>query len=244
MTISMNDSDENLETPEAAGGAFADALTWLRMLIMPVVAFLIWKGWQPVDAGGIDLGLTLLASVLFAIAAITDVFDDFLGGNERSIHRRFGYLDDVADTVLVVGTLAALLFVVARAEFLHWTFMIPAVILIGREVVVGLFKGFELSRYILPNTLLSNLKSGLSMLATCLLLASPWLQTWFDKFRAGENQVAEVFAATSPGVWIAGEITLWVAAVLSIATAVAIFRLDFSDIDIETDDSSNTGDAE
>jgi len=53
------------------------------------------------------LSLTLLASTLFAIAAFTDIFDDFLGGNERSIHRRFGYLDDIADTVLVVGTLAA-----------------------------------------------------------------------------------------------------------------------------------------
>ena len=127
----MNNSDENIDTPEAAGGAFADSLTWLRMLIMPVIAFLIWKGWQPVESGGIDLGLTLLASALFAIAAITDIFDDFLGGNKRSVHRRFGYLDDVADTVLIVGTLAALLFVVARAEFLHWPFLIPAVILIG-----------------------------------------------------------------------------------------------------------------
>jgi phosphatidylglycerophosphate synthase len=243
MTISMNDSDENIDSPEAAGGAFADALTWLRMLLMPVVVFLIWKGWQPVEAGGIDLGLTILASVLFAIAAITDIFDDFMGGNERSIHRRFGYLDDVADTVLVVGTLAALLFVVARANFLSWTFMIPAVILIGREVVVGLLKGFELSRYILPDTRLSNWKSGLSMLATCLLLASPWLQTWFDKIRAGEAHVAEVFATTSPWVWIAGEVCLWIAALLSVVTAIAIFRMDFSESAIEPEVVKNTGDA-
>ena len=94
MTTSMN-SDDNIDNPKAAGGAFADALTWLRMLLMPIVAFLVWKGWQPVDAGGIDLSLTLLASALFAIAAFTDIFDDFLGGNERSVHRRFGYLDDI-----------------------------------------------------------------------------------------------------------------------------------------------------
>jgi len=102
-------------------------------------AFLIWKAWQPVDAGGIDLSLTLLASALFIVAALTDVFDDFFGGNEKSVHRRFGYLDDVADTVLVVGTLAALLFVVNRAGYMSWVFLVPAVILIGREILVGLF---------------------------------------------------------------------------------------------------------
>jgi len=96
MTTSTN--DDIIDTPEEAGGAFADALTFLRIMLMPLIAFLIWKGWQPVAAGGIDLGLTLLASALFCIAALTDIFDDFLGGNERSIYRRFGFLDDIADT--------------------------------------------------------------------------------------------------------------------------------------------------
>ncbi|MEP3653604.1 MAG: CDP-alcohol phosphatidyltransferase family protein [Litorimonas sp.] len=221
-------TDDAIESPKAAGGAFADALTWLRILIMPLVAFLIWKGWQPVDMGGIDLGLTLLASALFAIGALTDIFDDFLGGNERSVHRRYGYLDDVADTVLVVGTLLALLFVVHRAGLMSWLFLVPAVVLIGREIFVGLFKGFELSRYYLPDTLLSNLKSGLSMLATCLLLASPWLQSWIDRMMAGEDKVAEIFATSSPAIWIAGMLILWVAAILSVVTAVGLFRTDFT----------------
>jgi len=221
-------TDDTVDSPKAVGGAFADALTWLRILIMPLVAFLIWKGWQPVDAGGIDLGLTLLASVLFAIGALTDIFDDFLGGNERSIYRRFGYLDDIADTVLVVGTLSALIFVVNRAGIMSWVFLVPAAVLIGREILVGLFKGFELSRYYFPDTLLSNLKSGLSMLATCLLLASPWLQLWIDRMMAGEDKIAEVFATSSPGVWIAGQVILWIAAVLSVITGIGLFRTDVS----------------
>lgn len=221
-------TDDALDSPKAVGGAFADALTWLRILIMPLVAFLIWKGWQPVEAGGIDLGLTLLASALFAIGALTDIFDDFLGGNERSIHRRFGYLDDVADTVLVVGTLLALLFVVNRAGLMSWHFFVPAAVLIGREVFVGLFKGYELSRYYFPDTLLSNLKSGLSMLATCLLLASPWLQVWIDRIMTDEAKVDETFATASPAVWITGMVILWVAAILSIVTAVVLFRTDLN----------------
>ncbi len=221
-------TDDSIDSPKAAGGAFADALTLLRIMIMPLVAFLIWKGWQPVDAGGIDVGLTLLASALFAIGALTDIFDDFLGGNERSVHRRFGYLDDVADTVLVVGTLLALLYVVHRAGLMSWLLLVPAAILIGRELIVGLFKGYELSRFYFPDSLLSNFKSGLSMLATCLLLASPWLQSWVDRMMAGEDKVAEVFATSSPMIWIAGQLILWAAAILSVITAVGIFRTDFS----------------
>jgi len=198
MTTSTN-SDDNIQSVKAAGGAFADALTWLRMLLMPLVVFLVWKGWQPVEAGGIDMPLTLLASALFAIAAFTDIFDDFLGGNSRSLHRRFGYLD-----------------------------LTPVVILIGREIIVGLLKGFELSRYVLPNTLMSNLKSGLSMLGTCLLLASPWLQVWIDRLRADVENVAGTFAEASPIVWVTGEVILWIAALFSILSAIALFKADFS----------------
>jgi len=221
-------TEDTLESPKAVGGAFADALTWLRILIMPLVAFLIWKGWQPFEAGGIDIGLTVLASTLFAIGALTDIFDDFLGGNERSLHRRFGYLDDIADTVLVVGTLAALVFVIHRAGVMSWLFLVPASVLIGRELVVGLFKGYELSRYILPDSRLSNVKSGLSMFATCLLLASPWLQAWIDRKTAGAENVADVFATASPMIWIIGQVLLWVAAIISVVTAVQLFKTDFS----------------
>jgi len=102
------------------------------------------------------------------------------------------------------GTILALLFVVNRAGLMSWLFFVPAAILIGREVIVGLFKGFELSRYYFPDTLLSNLKAGLSMLATCLLLASPWLQVWLDRMFAGTDKVSETFATSSPMVWMIG----------------------------------------
>lgn len=66
------------------------------------------------------------------------------------------------------------------------------------------------------------------MLATCLLLASPWLQAWIDRMKAGEDKVADVFATSSPGVWIAGMVILWIAAILSLITAVILFRTDFA----------------
>lgn len=223
MTTSMNEQD-TLDSKAEAGGVLADALTWSRILLMPIVVFLIWKGWQPVDQGGINLGLTVLASALFLIAALTDIIDDYLGGNERSVHRRYGYLDDIADNILIMGTLAALLYVIARADMLSWIFAIPAIVIIAREVIVCMFRGYELSRYIVPDSKMTNAKSGLSMFATCLLLASPWLQGWLDQLRASPDNVAEVFATTSPWVWMVGQGLLWVAATLSVVSAVILFK--------------------
>lgn len=217
-----NDTDAAL-TPAQAGGAMGDAFTLARILITPLVMFLVWKGWQPVAEGGIDLGLTALASMLFLIAAITDIFDDYFGGASRGVNRKFGYLDDVADTVLVVGTLVMLLYVIGRADMLAWTIVVPAVVLIGREVSVGLFKGFELSRYGWPDNLLSNLKGGLSVLAVCLLLGSPWITSWLDSTRASDANIMAIYDNASPWVWVTGTVVLWAAAVFSILSAVKIF---------------------
>ena len=228
MTTSTNEEgveiDDVMDTPEETSGAFADALTCLRILLVPLIVFLIWKGWQPVEQGGINLNLAVLSSALFFIAALTDIFDDFLGGNEQSAYRKYGYLDDVADTVLVIGTLAALIFVLNRAGVLTWTITVPVAVLILREVIVGLVKGYELTRYIWPNTLLSNAKSGFAMLGTCLLIASPWLQSWIDQIRAGTDNVEAVLASTSPLIWLLGTIAIWVAAILSIITGVILLR--------------------
>ncbi len=208
------------------GGAFADVLTLLRILLTPLVIFLIIKSWP-------DAQMAALASFLFLIAALSDIFDDYLGGSSRSANRKMGYLDDIADTVLVVGTLGALLFVVHRAGIMGWAFAIPAGIIIFREVIVGLFKGFELSQYGFPDNLLSNAKNGFVMLGTCLLLASPWLTQWIDMSRANEANVMDVFGSASPLVWIAGQVTLWIGALFSILSAVKIFRTKFDAV--ETD---------
>ncbi|WP_409433625.1 CDP-alcohol phosphatidyltransferase family protein [Litorimonas sp. RW-G-Af-16] len=229
MTTSTNNAGTNktgtnntdaISTADA-GGAFADGLTLVRILLTPVVMFLIYRAWTPT---GIDTTLTALASFLFAIAAISDIIDDFLGGSAKSAFRKFGYLDDIADTVLVVGTLLALLFVVHRAGILAWPFTVPAVILIGREVIVGLLKGFELHRFGWPDNVLSSAKTGFAMLGTCLLLASPWLTQWVDMARANEDNVMQIFNSNSPMIWIVGQVVLWIAALFSILSAIKIFR--------------------
>ena len=208
MNTSMNENNEI----KKAGGAFADGLTLIRLLLTPIVMFIIIaKGWP-------DASVAVLASILFIIAALTDIFDDVTGGAERSRYRQFGWFDDIADTILITGTLAAILYVVINHGTLHWSLAIPAGIIILREILVGLIKGFELSRHGWPETKFGTLKTALIMIAVSLLLASPWLTPWFESLIAGSDNVMDVYDRTSSQVWNAGLIALWIGAALSLFT--------------------------
>lgn len=227
MTTSTNDStSQNAEILEETGGAFADGLTLIRILLTPAIMFLIIKFW-PLTA------MAALASVLFLVAALTDIFDDYFGGTETSVFRRFGHWDDVADTILCTGTLAALLFVTHRAGFLAWPFAVPALIIIAREILVGLVKGKQISIYGWPDNFLSSAKSFFIMLGVCILVATPWLTQWFDALRANEANVVDVFNNASPMIWVIGEIALWIGAVFSILSAIKVFKTPLGPVNDE-----------
>lgn len=210
----MTDHNDTL-APGGGGGAFADGLTLARLTITPVIMALILWQWP-------DPQVAILASFLFIVAAVTDIFDDWFGGASRSLLRRYGYLDDIADTVLIVGALIALTIVLYRNGLMHWAFATPVIILIGRELLVGLLKGFELTRYGWPDNILSNAKVGFAMLGTTLLVGSPWLTQLFDRMRAGQDRAMEVYSTGSPLIWIIGQACLWLAAVFSLISAYKI----------------------
>ena len=209
MTISTNKTGETSST--ATGGALADALTLIRLVLTPIIMMVIIKGWPNLD-------MAVLASVLFIVAALTDFFDDYFGGTEMAVHRKFGWFDDIADILLVIGTLAAMLYVTHKNGLLAWTFAIPAGVIIIREILVGLVKGYEMTKTGWPETKFGDLKNGLVMLGTCLLVASPWLTTWIDRAIAGPDNAMEVYGSTSPYVWLIGEGILWFAAIVSVLT--------------------------
>ncbi|MCF6220782.1 MAG: hypothetical protein L3J65_06690 [Robiginitomaculum sp.] len=237
MTTSTNDNNDGAITGET-GGAFADGLTIVRVLLTPVIMFIIYKAWsaKPGDADGfvsLDLKLVLLASVLFAIAAFTDVLDDFLGGSARANERQFGWFDDIADSVLIDGTLIALVWVLGKADLLHWSFAVPVLILVLRDIGLGLTKGYAFSKFGLLETRLGDLKSALAMFATCALVAAPWLTNLVDSFRAGRSDdVAQVYNSASTWVWNTGLVALWIAAILALYTG---FKLLTAKVDISED---------
>lgn len=212
MTISTNKTGEANSTQ--TGGAIADALTLMRLLLTPIIMFVIIKGWP-------DLNMAILATFLLIFAAMTDFFDDYFGGTERAPHRKFGWFDDIADIVLVSGVLLAMTYVIYKANMLSWIFAVPVGIIVLRESLVGLLKGYDMTKSGWPETKFGSLKNGLSMLAVCLLVASPWLTTWIDSLLSGKADV-DALVSTSPYVWMIGQGILWFAALISILTGFKI----------------------
>lgn len=234
----MNDSDSELKR---SGGAFADGLTLIRALLTPVVMYLIIaKGWPAVN-------IAILVSVLFAVAALTDLFDDMTGGTETSIYRKLGWFDDIADTILMVGTLAAMAYVFYTSQDQDITFkdprflffMIPVFIIIIRELLVAVIKGAEFTRTRMYEVGLGNFKTAMIMLGTCILLATPWLKTFiepvFSRFFSSpepqtfdlsnlDSSVFDSFLFTHGPVWLLGLVILWIGAILSIITGLALLR--------------------
>jgi len=209
--------EDRLESVSGIRGAFADGLTLIRVILTPVVMAIIIMGWP-------ELNAALLATFLLIIAALTDIWDDIIGGSERSAARQFGWFDDIADIVLIIGTLIALLFVVWRNGVLGWAFAVPALLLISREIIIGLLKGYEFAKFGWPTTKWGWLKNTLTIFAVCILLASPWLTAWVDMQRIDDGNIVEIFDTASPHVWIAGQCLLWIAAVLSVFTGIAILK--------------------
>ena len=212
MTISTNKTGEANSTQ--TGGAIADALTFMRLLLTPIIMFVVIKGWP-------DLNMAVLATFLLIFAAMTDFFDDYFGGTERAVHRKFGWFDDVADIVLVLGVLSAMTYIVYKAGMLNWVFAVPVGIIVVRELLVGLLKGYDMTKNGWPETKFGSIKNGLAMLATCILVASPWITTWIDSVLSGKDSV-EALTSTSPYVWMIGQAILWFAALISILTGIKI----------------------
>ena len=195
----MTTSTNNDENPASQNGAFADGLTLVRICLTPIIMFVILKAWsaKPGDSDGfvsLDIKLVLLASVLFVIAALTDIFDDVFGGASDADIRKLGWFDDIADSVLVLGTLLALVWVVGKADLLHWSFAAPVLILVLRDIIVGIIKSYKFAKYKYQETKIGDLKSALAMLAVCILVAAPWLSNLLDGFLASRTEdIAQVY---------------------------------------------------
>lgn len=219
MTTSTENEGGSPARPKGGiGGAMADGLTLVRLIIAPIVALAIWYDWP-------SIGFAVLASVLFGIGALTDLFDDMLGGSQRSAGRMFGFFDDIADAILIGAALLALLYVINKSGTLGWAFAVPALVYMARDVIVGMVKGFEFSKNGAPHSVLGDIKSALAMLGTSIMIAAPWLQTWLDRLRAGTDgeTLMDVYNTPTPWVWQIGQGLLWIAAILAVVTMVQHF---------------------
>ena len=111
-----------MSTADERAARFLTAITYLRIVLTPVVMALIMAGDRVRWA-------TPTAAVLFAIAALTDFFDGRLARRWKKTTNLGTFLDTTADKLLVSGVLIALV-AVGRASI--WV----AFIIIGRELLI------------------------------------------------------------------------------------------------------------
>jgi len=137
-----------------------------------------------------------IAAVLFVAAALTDFLDGWLARRLDRVSAFGRMLDPIADKVMVIATLAALLALQGPV----WWLVLPTAAIILREVLISgvrEFVGGLPGAVSLPVTRLAKWKTAAQMTALgALLLAGP---------------------VGAPMLW-AGAVLLWLAAVLTLIT--------------------------
>jgi CDP-diacylglycerol--glycerol-3-phosphate 3-phosphatidyltransferase/cardiolipin synthase len=101
-------------------------LTWLRIVMIPVVigVFYLPEAWLS------SWQRNLIATTVFAIAAITDWLDGYLARRLNQMSAFGAFLDPVADKLMI----AAALIVLVELERVN---AIIAVVIIGREIAIS-----------------------------------------------------------------------------------------------------------
>jgi CDP-diacylglycerol--glycerol-3-phosphate 3-phosphatidyltransferase len=107
---------------KAKSASLLTRITFARVVLVPVVMWLLLEGHSLPHAYGI-------AAALFAIAAATDFLDGFLARRWAATTTLGSFLDTTADKLLVSGVLVALV-AVGRAS--AWI----TTIIVGREILI------------------------------------------------------------------------------------------------------------
>lgn len=140
-----------------------------------------------------------ITGIIFIFASVTDFFDGYLA-RRYEVQSNFGrWLDPVADKLLVVTAIIMLVHFNKADIF-------PAIAIVCREILVsGLREYLAEVNVSVPVSKLAKIKTGIQMTALSLLLLSGGLPHYFY------------------GEFI-GNLTLWIAAVLTIITGYAYLK--------------------
>jgi cardiolipin synthase (CMP-forming) len=164
-------------------------LTLSRIAVIPMVVALfyidgVWPRW--------------LACALFVAAAVTDWFDGYLARSRNEVSAFGRFLDPIADKLLV----GAVLFMLAASDRLSALGVLPALIILLREILVSGLREFLAQLQVgVPVTRLAKWKTGLQMVALPVLLVGDAGAPWFPV-----------------PVRALGEMCLWVAALATLVT--------------------------
>jgi len=151
-----------------------------------------------------------VACALFVAAAVTDWFDGHLARRRNQVSSLGRFLDPIADKLLV----AAVLFMLAAFGRISALGMLPALVILLREILVsGLREFLAEVRVGMPVTKLAKWKTGLQMTALPVLLVG--------------DAAPDVLQHLIP-VRPVGEFGLWIAALLTLVTGWDYLRAGIS----------------
>ncbi len=168
-------------------------LTFARIALVPVVVALFYCD-RPLS--------NWIAASIFVLACITDYLDGYFARTLKQTTRFGVFLDPVADKLLVAATL---LMLVGMGR-IHGFSLIPAVIILCREILVsGLREFLAEARKSLPVTPLAKWKTTIQMIALTLL-------------------IIETIPGSPLPIDLIGTIGLWIAALLTLITGFDYLR--------------------
>ncbi len=139
-----------------------NSLTFLRILLIPVFVGIFYLPADIIDPHWVNFTATLI----FALAAVTDWFDGYLARALNQTSAFGAFLDPVADKLMVAAALIVLV-------ELERTGAVIALIIIGREIAISALREWmagigERSSVAVAN--LGKIKTAAQMIAILLLL--------------------------------------------------------------------------
>jgi CDP-diacylglycerol--glycerol-3-phosphate 3-phosphatidyltransferase len=222
-----------------------NALTVLRLVLAPVVAWLFWMGAvapgdlppvvaSPEDTAGAQaftqylkinaFNLTLAAAV-FAVAALTDLFDG-MAARAFNAHSKFGRLiDPIADKAIVGLPLIVIAIAMWRSGYPLWGVVaIAAAVIVLRDVAMTLIRLSSPDGEGARVSSLAKIKTALELIVVGSLLGvtalGAHLQVQFSIDNPGYFMIP-FYAQAFEWIWL---VTLVITAALSAWTAIQYLR--------------------
>lgn len=106
---------------------FLNFLTYSRILLTPLIIYLIIND------------NFLYAGIIFAYCSFSDVADGKIARKYDLVSGHGNYMDPLADKILMIGALSALLFLDTIQFF-------PFIIIIGRDIVITLYRNYLIAK--------------------------------------------------------------------------------------------------
>ena len=172
-------------------------LTVLRLIAAPLVAVILLVSTAPTPA--------LIALIIFAVASATDWLDGYLARRWQSVSGFGRMLDPIADKLMVIIILAALM----ATPIANLSLGLAALIIITREIMVsGLREYMAKMDFIVHVTMAAKMKTTIQLIAIGFLIGTYLFET------------GSLYGEMT---WWIGMVGIWLAALLTAQTGIAYF---------------------